>query len=143
MNNSWISSCASQDSQASIEINGKTWTFGYVLYCTLHNAVPQPGRLLQQPYIASIGVTPRANGVSCAFMSKGTTTPSDCYVTIQAKILIKLLSLCYVHIKRQNTTIVSNSIGKTTRILLLWIILPSLYSTSIKQNATLHKSIKV
>ena len=25
--------------------------------CTLHNAVQQPGRLLQQPYTASIGVT--------------------------------------------------------------------------------------
>ena len=26
--------------------------------CTLHSAVPHPGRLLQQPQIASIGFTP-------------------------------------------------------------------------------------
>ena len=32
------------------------------LYCTLHSAVPQPVRLLQQPYIASIGVTAPASG---------------------------------------------------------------------------------
>ena len=31
------------------------------LSCTLHSAVPQPGSLLQQPYIESIGVTPRAS----------------------------------------------------------------------------------
>ena len=32
------------------------------LSCTLHSAVPQPVRLLQQPYIASVGVTPPASG---------------------------------------------------------------------------------
>ena len=31
------------------------------LYTTLHYLVPQPGRLFQEPYIASIGVTPRVS----------------------------------------------------------------------------------
>ena len=43
----------SQGSQASNEIS---WLR---ISCTLHSAVPQLGRLLQQPYIASVGVTPR------------------------------------------------------------------------------------
>ena len=34
----------------------------------MHGAVPQPGRLLQQPYIESIGVTPRASG-ACMMQS--------------------------------------------------------------------------
>ena len=55
----------SQGSQVSIEISCKIRSFGYALYCTLRSAVPQPGRLLQQPYIASIGVTPQASCMIC------------------------------------------------------------------------------
>ena len=44
-------------SQASIGISCKIGTFGHALYCTIHSAVTQPGRLLQQPYIERIGVT--------------------------------------------------------------------------------------
>ena len=40
------------------------------LSCTLHSAVPEPGRLLQQSYIASIGVTPRASGASESLASQ-------------------------------------------------------------------------
>ena len=41
-----------------IETSCKIGAFGYTLLCTLRSAVTvsQPGRLLQQPYIASIGV---------------------------------------------------------------------------------------
>ena len=35
------------------------------LSCTLHSAVPQPGRLLQLLCIASIGVAPQASEVPC------------------------------------------------------------------------------
>ena len=37
----------------------------HMLY-TQHSAVPQPGRSLQQPYIAGIGVTPWASEYFCA-----------------------------------------------------------------------------
>ena len=60
----------------SIEISNKYKHLGglilYTAHCVVYKhcllcsvvyrAVPQPGRLLQQPYIASIGVTPRASG---------------------------------------------------------------------------------
>ena len=39
------------------EISCKIGAFGYTLYCTLHTAVSQPGRLFPQPYTASIRVT--------------------------------------------------------------------------------------
>ena len=46
----------SQGSQAAIEISCKNKLVSYKFY-TLHSAVPQPGRLLQQPHIASNGFT--------------------------------------------------------------------------------------
>ena len=50
-------------SQRSIKISHKIQAFGKLSW-TLHKAVPQPGRLFQHPYVASIGVTPRASGAS-------------------------------------------------------------------------------
>ena len=46
-------------------IGADIWNIGIwvCLSCTLHNAVPQLGRLLQQPYIASIWVTPQTSWV--------------------------------------------------------------------------------
>ena len=38
---------------------------------TLHYLVPQPGRLFQQHYIASIGVTPRASEASYELDERG------------------------------------------------------------------------
>ena len=54
----------------------------FILYttiemCTLHSAVPQPGRLLQQPYIASIGVTPRALVTFCTIPDEPQLKGSD------------------------------------------------------------------
>ena len=45
--------------EAEIRIEAKQLS-RKIVTALLHSAVPQPGRLLQQPYIASIGVTPGA-----------------------------------------------------------------------------------
>ena len=45
--------------EAEIRIEAKQLS-RKIVTALLHSAIPQPGRLLQQPYIASIGVTPGA-----------------------------------------------------------------------------------